>query len=190
MKTQYGPGLAAVRRGLHALYLACGWVAGFLLVLICVLMLLMSVGREVGINIRGGDEICGWASTACFALGLAYTFKQGEMVRVGILVERFEGDARRWAEAGCLVIGCILTGWIAWFCSDFVYDAYRFKDVTPGMLVLPLWIVQFPLAFGTTVQFIAFVEQLVITVLGYKPDYAKDPPKTAEEVLERAASQV
>jgi len=190
MKTQYGPTLAAIRRVLDGLYLVCGWAAGVLLVLICLIMLILSVGREVGFVLRGGDEIAAWFSTACFALGLAYTFKKGEVVRVGILVERFEGNARRWAESFCLLIGTIVTGWIAWYCADFVWDGYRFKDVTPGMLVLPLWIVQFPLAFGTTVQFIAFVEQLVITVLGYKPDYAKDPPKTAEEVLERAASQV
>jgi TRAP-type C4-dicarboxylate transport system permease small subunit len=179
-----------LRRILEFVYRFCGWCAGLLLIAICTIMLLMSVGREIGIALRGGDELVAWASTACFALGLAYTFRQGEMVRVGLLIERLQGRARRLAELGCLLIGTFFTGALAYYCADFVWDAYRLKDVTPGVLVLPLWIPQFSLALGTLALFVAFLEQLVLCLVGIKPDYAKDPPRTEAEILERAASNL
>jgi len=44
-----------LRRFLDALYWVCGALAGLMLVAICIVMMLMSVGREVGINLKGGD---------------------------------------------------------------------------------------------------------------------------------------
>jgi hypothetical protein len=38
------------------------------------------------------------------------------------------------------------------------------------------------------ILFIAIVDELVHVVLGNKPRYEKEPPKTAEEVIERAVS--
>ena len=179
-----------MRRPLSLLYLACGWLAGISLIGICILMLLLSLGRIIGFNLRGGDEITAWASTATFALGLAHTFYHGEMVRVGLLIEGLSSRWRLVAESLCLIIGCVFTGLLAFYCIDFVWDGYRFHEPTPGVLVIPLWIPQAPLAFGTSVLFIAMVEQLILCLTGRRPTYAKDAPKTTEEVLERAASSV
>ena len=177
----------AIGRVLDGLYLLCGWLAGALMVGICAIMVAMSGGREIGFNIRGGDEIAAWALAAMFGLGLAHTFQHGEVVRVGLLVERFQGRARLIVEGCCLVVGSILTGALAWYCIDLVYDSWRFKERAQGLLPIMIWIPQSLLAFGMTVQFLAFVDQLLRCLQGLKPDYAKDPPKTAEEVMERAA---
>ncbi len=179
-----------MRRPFRLLYLTCGWLAGISLVGICILMLLLSLGRIIGFNLRGGDEITAWASTATFALGLAHTFYHGEMVRVGLLIEGLSSRWRLIAEGLCLIVGSIFTGLLAFYCIDFVWDGYRFHEPTPGVLVIPLWVPQAPLAFGTSVLFIAMVEQLVLCLSGQRPAYAKDAPKTTEEVLERAASSV
>jgi TRAP-type C4-dicarboxylate transport system permease small subunit len=179
-----------VRRALSALYLGCGILAGIFLVLICVLMLTISLSREIGFQVRSGDDITGWLCAAMSALGLANTFKAGDVVRVGLLVERFEGRKRLIAEAVCLVIGCIITGYLAYFSCDLVWDSYRFNERAQGVLPIPMWIPQLGLAVGTVVQFIAFAEELVLTLTGTRPSYARSAPKTVDEVMEAASHGV
>lgn len=175
---------------LDGLYMGCGIVAGLFLVLICVLMMLISVGREVGFNVPAGDDITGWLCAASFALGLAHTFKNGDVVRVGLLVEKLDGRARLWVEAACLAFGTLCTGALAWYCIDLVADSIEFNERAQGVLPIPMWIPQSAVAVGCAVQFVAFADELVRTLGGHRPAYAKDEPKTVEEVLERAASSV
>lgn len=179
-----------VRRALSALYLGCGILAGLFLVAICVLMLTISLSREIGFQVRAGDDITGWLCAAMSALGLAYTFKAGDVVRVGLLVEKFEGRKRLVLEAACLVIGCIITGYFAYFSCDLVWDSYRFNERAQGVLAVPMWIPQLGMAIGAVVQFIAFAEELVFTLLGARPSYARSAPKTVEEVMEAASHGV
>src|SRR5262245_59031932 len=49
-------------------------------------MLAQALGREIGVLVRGADDIVAWlcAASAFFALG--HTFRHGELVRVGGLV--------------------------------------------------------------------------------------------------------
>ena len=76
------------RRLLDGLYLGAGYAAGTFLVVIFALMMLLSVGREINFNVPSGDDFTGWALVAMAFLGLAHTFKRGEMIRVGLLIER------------------------------------------------------------------------------------------------------
>ncbi len=175
---------------LDGLYLACGWLAGLMLIVVCALMLILSAGREVSFNLRGGDEFAAWATAAMFALGLAHTFREGAMVRVGLLIERFEGRARLVAETVCLALGCVATGALAWFTVDLVWDSYRFNERAQGVVPVAMWLPQSALALGMIVQFIAFLDQFVGCLRGALPAYALPAPKTAAEVLERAASSL
>ena len=179
-----------LRRILDVLYTACGVLAAACLVGICALMMLLSIGREIGVNVRSGDDITAWLNAAMFALGLAYTFRHGEIVRVGLGIERLTGRARVRAEAACLVVGTASAGALAVFTADMVRDAWAFNDRAQGVLAAPMWIVQLPVAFGMAVLFVAFAEQLLLALCGTKPLYARDPPKTKDEVLARAAEGV
>ncbi len=173
---------------LDRLYLACAALAGLCLISICVLMMVMSVGREVAINVRGGDDIGGWLCASMATLGLAYGFKNGDIVRVGLLIERFEGRVRHAMEIACLVVGTLFTGALAWYAVDLVHDSWRFGERATGILTTPIWIPKIPFAFGATMLALAFVEELVGALRGIRPSYWKDPPKTQEEVIEMAAS--
>ena len=179
-----------LRRFLDALYLGCGVLAGVSLVGVCILMLTISLSREIGFQVRSGDDITGWLCAASFALGLAHTFRYGDVVRVGILVERFEGRTRLVLETICLVIGCTMTGLLAYYCSDLVWDSYRFNEQSQGVMPIPMWIPQLGLAIGTAVQFIAFADSLVETLMGRRPVYARSKPKTVDEVMEAASHGV
>src|SRR5260221_1045817 len=91
---------------LDGLYRVSGWLAGLFLVAIFVLMMLLSIGRQVGFNIPAGDDFTSWCMAAMAFLGLAHTFRAGEMIRVGLLIDRLKGRARHSIEIGALAIGC------------------------------------------------------------------------------------
>ncbi|MFM9974500.1 MAG: TRAP transporter small permease, partial [Beijerinckiaceae bacterium] len=87
------PGM--LRRLLDALYLGGGILSGLFLIAILLLMMALSLGRPLGINIPSGDDFAAWSMAAMSFLGLAYTFKSGDMIRVGLIVDKFEGRKKR-----------------------------------------------------------------------------------------------
>ena len=56
-------------------------------------MLAQAFGREAGILVRGADDIVSWLCAAAAFLALGHTFRHGELVRVGLLLDRL-GPAR------------------------------------------------------------------------------------------------
>lgn len=177
-----------MRRLLDGLYLAAGWLGGLFLIGICALMLALSVGREFGINIRGADEISAWFCAAVAYLGLAHTFKSGDLVRVGLLVERLKGQARQRAEIGVLIACTVIAGYFAWYCGDLIWDSWRYKERAQGVISIPIWIPQLGLAAGAAILFIAVVDELVRALTGLLPSYIKAEPKTIDEIIEHAES--
>ncbi len=177
-----------MRRLLDALYLAAGYAAAVFLILIFILMMIMSVGREFGLNIPAGDEFAAWSMAAMSFLGLAHTFKSGEMIRVGLLIDRISGRPRQVIEIIALLIGLAFVGYFAWYASAFTYYSWLTNDRAQGVVPMPMWIPQLGYSGGLVLLTIAFVDELVHVLAGNKPRYEKDPPKTAEEAIERAAS--
>ncbi|HJQ56324.1 MAG TPA: TRAP transporter small permease [Vineibacter sp.] len=179
--------MTILRKALDTLYWGCGAIAGLFMVAICGLMMALSLGRELGINVRGGDEITGWLMAASAFLGLAYTFKHGDLIRVTLLIERFTGSPRRWLELVALGIGGLFLGLFAWYCVRMVYDSWRFNEFAQGVIAIPIWIPQSGLTLGVVVLFVAFCDEFVRVLAGHTPCYQREPPKTADEIIERAA---
>ncbi|MBB6307828.1 TRAP transporter small permease [Xanthobacter tagetidis] len=175
-----------IRRLLDGLYLAAGWLAGLFLISIFVLMMLLSIGRIVGFNIPSGDDFVAWAMAASAFLGLAHTFRSGELIRVGLVTDRLRGRAKRVVELGCLVIGTLTVGYFAWNAVILNWDSYRFDDISQGVVAVPLWLPQLGYSVGLVMLAIAFADELVHALRGGEPRYEKPPPASAEEVVERA----
>jgi TRAP-type C4-dicarboxylate transport system permease small subunit len=175
-----------LRRFLDGLYLLAGYLAGVFLILIFLLMMGLSIGREINLNIPAGDDFASWCMAAMAFLGLAHTFKSGEMIRVGLLIDRFQGRARWYFEMFSLVLGVSFVGFFAWHAVRLTYDSWRFNDMAQGVLAVPLWIPQLGYSGGLVILFIAFVDEFVHVAQGGDPRYEKPPATTAEEVVERA----
>jgi TRAP-type C4-dicarboxylate transport system permease small subunit len=176
-----------LRRTLDGLYLLAGYAAGVFLVAIFVLMMVLSAGRPLGINLPAGDDFAAWCMAATAFLGLAHTFRSGEMIRVGLLIDRFDGDTRRVIEIVSLVVGCGFIGFFAWHTVVMNYQTYVFNDMAQGVVPVPLWIPQLGYSGGLVILLIAFVDELVHVLRGNDPRYEKPKPQTAEEIVERAA---
>lgn len=175
-----------LRRLLDGLYLFAGYLAGAFMVVIFVLMMALSLGREVSLNIPAGDDIVSWCMAAMAFLGLAHTFKHGEMIRVGLLIDRFSGRTRWWFEIFSLVMGCGFIGFFAYYAVQMTWQSWKFHDMSQGVLVIPMWIPQLGYSGGLVILLIAFVDELVHVLTGNDPRYEKPKPQTAEEVVEQA----
>ncbi len=177
-----------LRKALDGLYLVSGWLAGLFLIAILVMMMALSIGREIGVNVKSGDDITAWCMASMAFLGLAHTFKSGEMIRVGLLTDRLTGRTKQVMEILSLVMAAVIVGYFAWQVVSMTYTSWLINDMSTGVLVIPLWIPQTGFAAGLVILFIAVVDELVHVLAGNKPRYEKEPPKTAEEAIERAAA--
>jgi len=177
-----------MRLFLDRLYLFAGYAAGALLVLLFGIMMFMSVGRQFGLNIPAGDDFASWCMCAMSFLGLAHTFKKGEIIRVGILLEHI-GSKKRWVlEVAALSIATAFTLYFSWQATSMTYDSWRFNDMAQGVVAVPLWIPQLGYCGGLIILSIALIDEMIHVLQGNKPSYEKEPPSTPDEFVERVAS--
>lgn len=177
-----------IRRILDGLYLLSGILAACFLLTVFALMLMLSGGREFGLNIPSGDDFTAWALAATSFLGLAHTFKAGDMIRVGIVLERLTGRRRQALEIFALLVSVAFIGFFAKNAIQMTWDSYRFGDTSTGVVAVPLWIPQTGYALGLVILCIAMADELVRVAMGLRPVYEKDPPSSPEELVERIAS--
>ena len=170
-----------MRRFLDRLYLFSGVLAAVALAVICALMLAQAFARGVGLQIRGTDDIVAWLCAACAFLALAHTFRSGDLVRVGVFVDRLPVRARRAADITALVIATAFLAYMLWAVTRFVYDSWQFKEVAQGLIKVPIWIPQLSLVAGIAIFFVALVDELVAVARGSKPSY-----RAAEEARRAA----
>lgn len=183
-----GGGLTMLRRALDGLYLAAGYLAGLFLIAIFLLMMALSIGRQVGVNVQSGDDFTAWSLAAMGFLGLAHTFKSAELIRMGLVVEKLQGKSRQIMELIALTLGTLLVGFMAWAFVKMTYESWLLNDLSSGVVSVPLWIPQLGVSVGSTVLFIAVVDEFYNVATGGFPRYAKPPPTSRDEIIERAAS--
>jgi len=160
-----------LRKFLDSLYLGAGILAAVFLVGIGLLMLAQIIARELGHQVRGADDLTAWFCAASAFLPLAHTFKRGELVRVGLLLEHLGPAARRYAELFSLGSAAAFLGYMAWSVTRFVYQSWELNDIAQGMLPLPMWIPQSSFAVGVIILFIAVADELVLVWRGRTPTY-------------------
>lgn len=159
------------RRALDLLYEASGAFAALSLAGIFVVMLGQAFGREVGLLIRGADDITAWLCAAASFFALGHTFRAGELVRMGLVIDRLGPPARRWAELVALSVTALFVGYMAWAAVSFVYDSWKFDEVAQGLIKIPIWIPQLSLVFGVLILLVAVLDELVAVLRRQKPAY-------------------
>lgn len=179
-------GGGAIRTFLDGLYLFSGYLAGLFLIAILVLMMALSLGREVGLNIPAGDDFASWCMAAMAFLGLAHTFRAGDMIRVGLVIDRLQGRTRWLFEMFSLTLGAGFVGFFAWHAAKMTWQSWQFDDMAQGVVAMPLWIPQLGYSGGLVILFISFADEFIHVASGGAPRYEKPPPQSAEEAVQRA----
>lgn len=159
------------RRPIDRVCDAAGYVAGFFVFAIFVVMLGTTALREFGGRTGGSDDLVSWMTAAAAFFGLAHAFKHGDFVRVVLLIERFGPRGRRLVELVSLGVAAAFTGFLAWSVGRYVLESWRFGDMAGGLLVIPIWIPQSSLVIGTTLLFVAVVDEFILVARGRRPTY-------------------
>ena len=160
-----------MRRFLDRLYTGSGVLAALCVFGICALMLGQALGREAGVLLRGADDIVAWLCAGASFLALGHTFRHGELVRVGLWLDRLGPRARRGMEILALAVTALFVGYMLWSVSRFIYDSWRFNEVAQGLIKVPIWIPQLTFLAGVAIFFVAVLDELVAVLRGRKPGY-------------------
>jgi len=160
-----------LRRFLNRLYAASGALAAVCLASIAAVMLAQAGMREFGMLFRGADDIVGWLCAAAAFLALGHTFRRGELVRVGLVIEHLPPRARRQVALAALAITVLFVGYMAYAVLRFVYESWEFKEVAQGLIQIPIWIPQMSFVLGVLVLLVAVLDEFVILARGGKPAY-------------------
>ena len=175
-----------MRRFLDRLYLYSGVAAAVALAAICVLMLAQAFGREAGVLIRGADDIVAWLCAATAFLALGHTFRNGDLVRVGVFLDRLPARLRWHAEVFALGVTLLFVAYTLWAVTRFVHDSYAFKEVAQGLIPVPIWIPQLSLVIGIAIFFVAVLDELAAVLRHQTPAYqaAEDARRAAGDFSE------
>jgi len=160
-----------LRRFLDRLYAASGALAALCVFLICALMLAQAFARGLGGQIRGTDDIVSWLCAAAAFFALGHTFRHGELVRVGLAIDRLAPGARRIAELAALGITAAFASYMLWSVTRFVYESWKFNEVAQGLIKVPIWIPQTTFVIGVVIFLVAVLDELNLVLRKQKPAY-------------------
>ncbi len=168
-----------VRKVLDAIYQYSGYLsAAFLVILLCIIVLQM-VMRWSGSVFIGATNYAGYCMAAASFFALAYALNHGAHIRVGMLLNQL-GRYRRIGEAWCFGIGTALSVYFMYYAYKGVYWSLKLNDVSQGQDATPLWIPQIPMALGTTVLALTFVDHF-IRILFFGLDDVGDGATSADD---------
>ena len=160
-----------MRLTLNFIYGAAGCLAAFFILAIFVVMIAQTVMREFGMRTGGTDDIVAWFCAAAAFLAMADTFKRGDFVRVGLLIESLPPKTRQAFEIGSLAVASAFCGYLAFWACQYTYESWQFKDMANGLIVIPLWIPQLSFVIGAIILCVAVVDEFIIVLSGRRPTY-------------------
>jgi TRAP-type C4-dicarboxylate transport system permease small subunit len=163
-----------VSRALDRLYDAAGVLAAAAILCICAV-----VAAQIGLNLLarvGGPgwswtipsyaDFAGFALAAASFLALAHTLRRGAHIRVTLLTGRMRPGARRAVEAATLGLAAAVAAYATWYMAALIGESWRYGDTSSGMVAVPLWIPQGPVAAGLALLTVALVHTLVDVLRG------------------------
>lgn len=160
-----------MRSALNTLYRVSGLLAGFFLVWVAILSLTQIVSRMLGYAAHSFDEFAGYCMAASSFLGLAWTFRCNEHIRVTLAIGRARGGLRRALEIACLLLAVGMIGFFTWHTASMAWTSYELNDVSQGLMPVKLWFPQSGLALGLAILLIALLDDLLAMLGGGTPSY-------------------
>lgn len=150
-----------MRTWLDPLYKLLGALGALFILATLLIEVVNIVGRQLGYSMAGIDAYAGYTLAAGSFLALAAALRQGDHIRVTLLIQRVTGRPRWWIEIFCLSLATFLSGYFAFFAAKLVWGSYTYHDVSQNVDATPLWIPQLSMAIGLAGLFLAFLEELV-----------------------------
>jgi TRAP-type C4-dicarboxylate transport system permease small subunit len=174
-----------MRAILDRLYAGALWLSALCIVAIATLVGLQVGARvidallklaglpQTGFVILSLSEIAGYLLAAASFLALAGTLKGGVHIRVTMFLAMIPEAARRAVETAALAFAILVSGYGAWHVATLAYDSWRFNELSPGLIPIPLVYPQAAMAVGAALLVVAFVDELVITLTRGRPSFRR-----------------
>ena len=156
---------------LDGLYATGGQLAALCVLSILTLMVYASVGRSLDWRVAWINDVVAWLCAAAAFLGMAYSFRNGDFVRVTLLLESVPARVRRWLEVVSLAIAAVAIGYLTYWAARFTYESWEFNDIAGNMVAIPIWIPQMSFVTGALILMIAVLDDCVCVLRGGKPSY-------------------
>jgi TRAP-type C4-dicarboxylate transport system permease small subunit len=137
---------------------ALSMIAAFVTVMLGVL------GRQFDFNIRGLDAYAGYSIAAALFLALPDTLRQGDHIRVTLLLQKVPERLRNVLEYWSLLAGLGLALYMVWYACRLAWMSYSFNDVSQSADATPLWIPQITMVLGCIGFAVALADALVARI--------------------------
>lgn len=166
-------GGSLLRRALDGLYLVSAGLAALSLFGIFIVMMAQVFLRQGNIQLPGADDFTAYLCVATTFFALAYTFKRGELIRVGLFIDKAGPAMRRWIEVAVLAMAAVLVSYIVyWTFSDAMFSR-EIEEVAQGSVPFLIWIPKLAIPGGAGILLIAILDELVTVLRGEKPSYVR-----------------
>ncbi len=162
-----------VRRALDGLYLVSAGLAALSLFGIFAVMMAQVFLRQANIQLPGADDFTAYLCVATTFFALAYTFKRGELIRVGLFIDKAGPGSRRWIEMAVLSLAALLVGYIVYWTFLDTLFSLEIEEVAQGSVPFPLWIPKLAIPAGSGILLIAILDEFMIVLRGQKPSYVR-----------------
>ena len=157
--------LCKIHNYLKVLYRLSGYFAAFFLVLVAVFILTGIASRIFGFYIRGLAEYSGYCMAASSFFALAYTFVEGDHIRITLFLEKVSPTKKKFLEIWCLIISSLFSGYMAFYFPKMLFISYKFQERSEGADEILIWIPQISVSLGSLIFFIAVFHQLILKIL-------------------------
>lgn len=172
-----------MRRALDTLYRAALWASALCLVAIALMVGVQLVARlldgalallrlpRTEFVILSLNEICGYLLAAASFLALAGTLKAGAHIRVTMVLsalgERNRYFVELWAFGFAAACSAYMTGHLA----NFAWVSFLFREVSAGVIRVPLVYPQAAMALGALILTVALVDELFVVATRGRPTF-------------------
>lgn len=163
-----------MRRLLDALYDGAAWLGALGMIGTLVSVLAGVLDRQFAWSLRGTDMYAGYCMAASGFLALAHTLKKGEHIRVTLILNAVRGRAKRAIELWALAAATALAMLFAYYSVKLSINSWQFNDVSTGNDATPLWIPQLTMGVGAVILMIAFIDELVLEIIGRRVQAGSD----------------
>lgn len=112
------------------------------------------------------DEFVGYGVASATFMALAHALGQGQIIRVGLLIERVPPTARRWLEVFSALVGMVTVAVLISFFWLRVARAWSRGSVSNSIAQVPMWIPEAIVMGGLGLLWLQLLAHLVRNSLG------------------------
>ncbi|ASM75506.1 tripartite ATP-independent periplasmic transporter, DctQ component (plasmid) [Pseudosulfitobacter pseudonitzschiae] len=94
------------------------------------------------------DEFVGYAIAICVIWSLGYVLEHGDLIRVGLVLDRLPEQAQRLTTAAAALVACSLTIGLTWIFWMRVVRAWSRGTVSSSVAAVPTWIPEGAIMIG------------------------------------------